>query len=315
MERSRRAFWAWLTSLILFAVFSLKTQAQKVGVTEVRQEGNNLRVLYSISGGGPYTVSLHYSLDDGQTWLGPARSVSGDVGKNIGSGLNKSLVWNVLADRENLKGEALRLKVLAKTEDENTVTDIDGNTYPTVRIGIQIWMKENLKTSRYRDGSAILTGLSNEQWSETNTGAFAVYDDNPRNDKIFGKLYNWYAVADPRGLCPAGWHVPSHTEWETLEEFLGGVKVAGGKMKAVSELWNSSNVEASNQSGFSALPGGYRYANGYYSDIGYYGYWWSSTENSSAYAWTRSLSYSVGNSYRDYYLKQNGFSVRCLRDK
>jgi uncharacterized protein (TIGR02145 family) len=129
-------------------------------------------------------------------------------------------------------------------------------------------------------------------------------------------LYNWYAVADSRNLCPAGWHVPSDTEWTTLETFLGGDSAinVGGKMKAVSSLWNPPNTGATNESGFSGLPGGNRSLDGTYSFIGNDGYWWSSTEFLTTVAWYRSLYYGNGNSFRNYNFKQVGFSVRCLRD-
>jgi len=204
--------------LLLFTCIAF---AQSIEVYDVKQVENNLQVFYNFSGGtGSYTVSLHYSLDNGSTWLGPARAVSGDVGKGVKPGSNKLITWNVLADREHLKGEALRFKVIAQSEDG--CVDIDGNVYKTVQIGTQLWMKENLKTTRYRDGSVIPTNLSDRQWKKTTRGAYAIYDKKPENDKIFGKLYNWYAVADSRNLCPTGWHVPSDAEWTTLENLLGG---------------------------------------------------------------------------------------------
>jgi len=194
-----------------------------------------------------------------------------------------------------------------------SVTDIDGNVYQTVSIGNQCWMKENLKTSKYRNGDPISTGLSNTQWQNTTTGAYAIYDNNAGNDTTYGKLYNWYAVTDSRNLCPAGWHVSSHTEWSTLENFLGGVTAAGGKMKTTTG-WQSPNTGATNESGFSGLPGGYRDIYGSYFIIGYNGYWRSSTENSTTSAWSMYLNYDSGSSVRHYFDKQNGLSVRCLRD-
>jgi uncharacterized protein (TIGR02145 family) len=196
----------------------------------------------------------------------------------------------------------------------NTVTDIDGNVYNTVTIGTQVWMKENLKVSKYKNGDVIPTNLDSAAWYTTPSGAFAIYNNDAANNTIYGKLYNWYAVADPRGLCPTGWHVPSDAEWTTLENFLGGRSVAGGKMKAVSSLWQSPNTGATNESGFSGLPGGSRGYHGPYLNVGTYGLWWSSTEVSSANAWFRTLYYYSGISDRYYSGKQGGFSVRCLRD-
>jgi uncharacterized protein (TIGR02145 family) len=194
-------------------------------------------------------------------------------------------------------------------------TDVDNYNYATVQIGTQVWMKENLKVSKYRNGDPISTGLSDEAWGSTTTGAYAIYNNDASNNTTYGKLYNWYAVADSRNLCPVGWHVPSDAEWTTLENYLGGASVAGGKLKSTSTLWTAPNAEATNQSGFSGLPGGSRLSNGTYTTIGNYGYWWSSTEYSTTFfAWFRYLNYYYGNSSRGNNYKQNGFSVRCLRD-
>ena len=202
---------------------------------------------------------------------------------------------------------------VCNSEPGATITDIDGNVYNTVTIGTQVWMKENLKVSKYRNGDAIPTDLDTAAWSTTSSGAYAIYNNDAANNIIYGKLYNWYAVADSRNLCPVGWHVPSDGEWTILENFLGGASIAGGKMKAVSNLWLSPNTGATNESGFSGLPSGYRYTNGSYYGVGFGG-WWSSTESSSSEAWYRNLDYGSGVSGRNFNYKQYGFSVRCLRD-
>lgn len=140
-----------------------------------------------------------------------------------------------------------------------TVKDIDNNSYNTVKIGNQCWMRENLKVSKYRNGEAIPTGLNNADWLNTRNGAYAIYDNSNVNDAIYGKLFNWYAVRDSRGFCPTGWHVPTGAEWTTLTNFLGGDGEAGRKMKSMgTTYWQSPNTGATNESGFSALPGGYR---------------------------------------------------------
>jgi uncharacterized protein (TIGR02145 family) len=201
------------------------------------------------------------------------------------------------------------------------LADANGNTYATVTIGSQLWMKENLKTSKYRNGDPITTNLSDTAWALTTAGAYSINDNNPQNDTIYGKLYNWYAVADPRGLCPAGWHVPSDGEWTILENFLDGASVAGGKMKSTGTiqagtgLWYSPNTESTNSSGFTGLPGGFRNYVGGYFNVGFYASWWSSTEFFTE-ALDRSLYYNDGGSSRnfDYRAKTAGFSVRCLRD-
>ena len=201
-----------------------------------------------------------------------------------------------------------------------TLTDIDGNVYNTVEIGSQCWMEENLKVERYRDGSNIPTGLSDAAWQAATTEAFAVYDNDTANKATYGLLYNWYAVADARGLCPTGWHVPTDAEWTQLTDHLGGTSVAGGQMKttgtlgAGTGLWQAPNTDATNSSGFSGLPGGLRSFNGDFLVQGGGGYWWSSSEFSTGSAWLRVLGYNRGSAYRDYSNKRSGFSVRCLRD-
>ncbi len=202
-----------------------------------------------------------------------------------------------------------------------TVTDIDGNVYNTVQIGSQCWTAENLKVERYRDGSNIPTGLSNSAWSSTSSGAFAVYNNVAANKATYGLLYNWYAAVDPRGLCPTGWHVPTDEEWTELTDFLGGESVAGGAMKttgtlsAGTGLWLSPNTAATNSSGFSGLPGGYCYFSGYFNFQGSLGVWWSSSEGSAGSAWDRLLIYIRASADRFNEDKENGFSVRCVRDE
>ena len=195
------------------------------------------------------------------------------------------------------------------------VTDIDGNEYGTVLIGNQVWMSENLKVTKYKDGTAIPTGHSNSDWSNLSSGAYAVYDDDDVNTDTYGFLYNWYAVDDSRIIAPDGWHVPTDDEWTTLTDYLGGTSVSGGKMKETgTEHWSSPNTDATNESGFTALPGGYRYGNGYYYSQGYVGFFWSSTELSSNYAWYRLLNYNTSGVYRVSNYKLYGFSLRCVRD-
>jgi uncharacterized protein (TIGR02145 family) len=134
----------------------------------------------------------------------------------------------------------------------------NGYTYSSVVLGNgQEWMSENLRTTNYRNGDPIPTGLDNATWSTTTSGAYAIYNNDNANDAIYGKLYNWYAVADPRHVCPTGWHEPTDGEWTTLTDYLGGAAVAGGKMKTTGlQYWISPNTDATNESGFSGLPGG-----------------------------------------------------------
>ena len=217
---------------------------------------------------------------------------------------------------------AQRLDAIRKgwEKAENKITDIDGNQYDVIKIGNQIWMKENLKVSKYRNGESIPTGLDDNAWLNTNKGAYAIYNNNNANNAIYGKLYNWYAVSDSRGLCPSGWHVPGDSEWTTLTNYLGGESVAGGKMKSTgTTLWSSPNFEATNESNFSVLPGGYRNYDGSFYDVRRSAFFWSATEfeDLDFLAWLRNLSNSTGNVGRNDNVdnfKSVGASVRCLRD-
>jgi uncharacterized protein (TIGR02145 family) len=192
--------------------------------------------------------------------------------------------------------------------------DYDGNAYPTFTIGTQTWMGENLRVTHYRNGEAIPNVTNNAAWAALATGAYCWYDNYQPTNIKYGGLYNWYSVNDARGLCPQEWHVPTHAEWTTLTTYLGGTLVAGGKMKSVSALWTSPNPDATNNSGFSGLPGGYRGNDGSFINIGNNGYWWSSTEYSSLNAWLRGLNYYNGSVYESYMNMKAGVSVRCLRD-
>ena len=197
-----------------------------------------------------------------------------------------------------------------------TVTDADGNVYHTITIGTQTWTVENLKTTHYNDGTAIPNVTDNTAWENLTTGAYCWYDnDSTTNKNTYGALYNWYAVNTGK-LAPAGWHVPTDADWDTLSAYLGGDNVSGGALKDTgTTYWQSPNTEATNSSGFSALPGGYRSYNGDFSSIGNYGFWWSATEINASSAYYRGLGYDGSHlgSYGDGG-KSCGFSVRLLRD-
>jgi uncharacterized protein (TIGR02145 family) len=251
------------------------------------------------------------------------------VGSRI-SGLAPNTLYYVRAYATNGAGTAYDNQVSFTTAVSTNPTDADGNTYTTVTIGTQVWMKENLKVSKYRNGDPIGEVSDAGQWAAiwnngtpTGRAAWCYYNNDAANNTTYGKLYNWYAVADPRGLCPTGWHVPSDAEWTILENFLGGASVAGGKMKSTGTieagtgLWYAPNQDATNSSGFTAFPGGYRYYGGTVA-FGSNGAWWSSTEFSSTpstYAWFRGVGRNGANSGRSHYgHKTSGYSVRCLRD-
>jgi len=199
-----------------------------------------------------------------------------------------------------------------------TMTDQDGNTYKTITIGTQTWMAENLRVTKYRNGDAIPNVTDNAAWIALTTGACCTYENTTNKDEIatYGRLYNFYAATDSRSIAPAGWHVPSDVEWTTLTTFLGGGSVAGGKMKeAGSTHWESQNTSATNESGFTGLPSGYRYYDdGSFLNLGEDGYWWSSTASSASHAWTRDLYYGYAGVVHYYYDKQYGFAVRLIKD-
>ena len=203
---------------------------------------------------------------------------------------------------------------------------------PNVTIGTQVWSSTNLDVTTYRDGTPIPQVTDPTAWAGLTTGAWCYYNNDPANGAVYGKLYNWYAVAgihDAASLnnpslrkqfAPQGWHIPSDAEWTILTDFLGGESVAGGKMKSTGTiqagtgLWESPNAAATNESGFTGLPAGYRDGVGTFDTIGFDGLWWSSSEGDTTNAWNRFLDYNLGNAYRSYFNKLFGFSVRCVRD-
>ena len=181
-------------------------------------------------------------------------------------------------------------------------------------------MAENLKTTKYRDGSEIPNITNNGEWSGLSSGAYGDYDNNPTNSETYGRLYNWYTVDDERDVCPDGWHVPSDLEYFILTDNLGGGNIAGGKMKESGNLhWQEYTPEVSqqttNESGYTALPGGYRqFDNGIFNEIEYFGHFWTSSENTNEKAWNLSLSYENSSVYWDSKNKNSGYSVRCIKD-
>lgn len=230
---------------------------------------------------------------------------------------NKSAIYTVL-----LAGLLFPLIYNCTKEDTTnsdqtpgTVTDIDGNVYHTVTIGAQIWMVENLKTTKYRDGSVIPAVSDSATWRNLSTGAYSNNSVDVSNSATYGRLYNWYAVNDNRKLAPVGWHVASDTEWTTLTTYTGGTS-SGGKLKETGIThWLTPNTGATNETGFTALAGGQRSDTGAnLNSIGKYGYWWTSTESGTDIAWPRGLSYNDTGVGRFSYHKPYGMSVRCIKD-
>jgi uncharacterized protein (TIGR02145 family) len=183
----------------------------------------------------------------------------------------------------------------------------------TVTIGTQVWTSKNLNVATYRNGDVIPQVQDANAWANLTTGAWCYYDNDASNGTKYGKLYNWYAVNDPRGLAPKGYHIPTDEEWTKLADYLGGENKAGKKIKNTSGWRNDGN--GTNSSGFSGLPGGGRHYSGTFYGIDNDGNWWSSAEYKAAYsAWGLNLYYKHGNVYKGGYDKRAGYSVRCLRD-
>jgi clan AA aspartic protease (TIGR02281 family) len=186
----------------------------------------------------------------------------------------------------------------------------------SVKIGKQEWMTKNLDVDKFRNGQNILNAKTDAEWisaGENRQSAWCYYNNDSSNAEKYGKLYNWYAVADSRGLCPAGWHLPSDEEWTVLIDHLGGEKIAGIKMKSISGWYDNGN--GTNISDFNGLPGGIRSNyKGYFQNVGGFGGWYSSTEASATFAWYCYLSYGSGSATRNIMNKLFGFSVRCLKD-
>ncbi len=227
--------------------------------------------------------------------------------------------YYVRAYATNIAGTAYGNEISFTTTSTSdlTVTDVDGNSYTTVIIGTQRWMKENLKTTKFNDGTAMLPVTDFSAWLSLTTPAYCWYSNDASAYKnTYGALYNWYAVNTGK-LCPNGWHVPTLNELTTLIDYLGGDNVAGGKLKEAGTIhWRSPNTAATNSSGFTALPGGYRTSTSLtpFGSVGYTGYWWSSTEASFNAAWRYMLNSDSGTSTKISDYKLLGLSVRCLKD-
>jgi uncharacterized protein (TIGR02145 family) len=262
---------------------------------------------------------------------GPVFNITGEViGVAVG-GIENGQNLNFAIPAKTLENLLLFKSSYAKSLSGNNQY-IDGsqsnstinNTPPTnskpitsikqVQIGTQIWMAQNSNVDHFRNGSLIPQARTNEEWQKAGDNhlpAWCYYNNDPAYGEKYGKLYNWYAVMDSRGLCPTGWHVPSDAEWTILENYLGSE--AGTKLKASYGWYEGGN--GTNSSGFSGLPGGFRNdSNGTFYSVGVLGYWWSSTESSTPGAWARNLGYNDGGANRPNYSKRSGFSVLCLRD-
>lgn len=223
------------------------------------------------------------------------------------------LLLTISCKKENCSIQSSGINSVSLTQDVLTnASALAGNT---VRIGSQVWMTKNLNVTRYRNGDKIPQVKNKANWAALTTGAWCWFNNDSATGAIYGKLYNWYAVNDARGLAPEGWHIPSDAEWTTLSAFLGGESVAGGKMKeAGTAHWYAPNTDATNSSGFTGLPGGNRVSDGSFNTFGSGGSWWSLSESSTSNVWYRFLYAYDANVDRFSNDKHYGFSVRCVRD-
>lgn len=267
----------------LFILLTLYAHAQSASNIKVEQEGEQVLITYDLDKDVDF-ITLQLSMD-GAMFMNI--KASGEVGKNIKFGFGKKIIYK--PPTPFFCGSCVfRIKI---DQIPRFVDPRDGQIYKLVTIGNQIWMVENLNYV-------------------TSSGSWC-YDDNPENCKQYGRLYNWETA---KSVCPVGWQLPSDAEWSNLISFLGGESVAGGKMKSMGlQSWKSPNNNATNTSGFSGLPGGSRNYDGIFSDVGKYGYWWSSTEHLKINGWYSTLGYDNGVIYRNHNNISDAFSVRCLK--
>ena len=261
-----------------------------------------------------WSISLNPTISDSRT-----SEVTGtlEFSSNV-DGLSPGITYHLRAYATNSIGTSYGEDVSFTTlpnEVSKTVKDIDGNEYTTVTIGTQVWLGQNLKATKYNDGTSIPLVTDNNTWSTFMTPAYSWYNNDIGNKNPYGALYNWYSV-NTRKLCPTGWHVPSDSEWTIFTNYLGGTSISGGKLKEDGLThWLSPNSGAINSTNFSALPGGNRnYYSGNFYGLGYGGDWWSNTDDGSYNAWHRSISYDNSGILRLNPSKSYGFSVRCLCD-
>ena len=263
-------------------------------------DATNTSLFTGLPGGGRSNNGLVFFgiTEGGIFWTASEQNVSNGIEFNLFYATSEALVGS---DNKH-NGYSVRL--------------IKGELPPCeITIGTQTWQCKNLDIATYRNGDIIPQVTDPALWENLTTGAWCYYDNDPANEATYGKLYNWYAVNDPRGLAPIGYHVPSDTEWTTLETFLGGNPGAGGKLKEIgTSHWIAPNTGATDQYGFTALPGGIRPELGDYGALTMGGYWWTATQRTTSNAWMRGMSFNNSNLYRDDFNKAIGYSVRLMKD-
>ncbi len=287
------------------------TVPQPTSTTTATSGGN-----ITSDGGSPVTArGVCWSTSPNPT-IANARTTNGTGTGTFSSnmtGLAVNTEYHVRAYATNGVGTAYGADYLFRT-DPSTIQDIDDNVYHVIRIGSQLWLKENLKTTRFSNGSSIPLVTNNSTWAGLSSSGYCWYDNDNTNKADYGALYNWFTV-DAGNLCPTGWRVSTDNDWFVLETFLGGSSPAGGKLKETgTSHWNSPNTGATNETDFTALPGGYRSFDGQFMEMGTSGYWWSSTEYNTANSWNRKIQNSSDKTFRNYFDKNYGMSVRCIKN-
>jgi uncharacterized protein (TIGR02145 family) len=294
---------------MVFVIFpNLKTSAQTI--ENIRTIADNERVIieYDLYGSFANLVNVEVKIKINDSKVIIPSQISGDLNAVL-PGRSKRIVWEALKEMGVIDAE-MRVELSIQSKQHN----IQSKQHKEVKIGTQVWMTENLNVEKFRNGDLIPEAKTLEKWKDAGKRkqpAWCYYENNPANGEKYGKLYNWYAVNDPRGLAPEGWHIPFIHEWKTLTEYLGGGRTAGGKLKSTSG-WDS-RFPGNNRSGFLGLPGGSRTAFAGFNYFGEDGYWWSATEFTTLQAWYQSLNY-IGFVDRSQNLRDNGYSVRCLKD-
>jgi uncharacterized protein (TIGR02145 family) len=291
-------------------------------------EVKDIKTNSAICGGNVSKEGISSVIAKGICWSTDQNADVEDAKKDVGpgcdtftcniTGLSENTTYYARTYATNSAGTAYGNEVSFKTKESGTgiVTDIDGNIYHTVQIGNQIWMVENLRTTRYRNGDQITNITEKTAWQSLTTGGYCWHNNDSKNKPVYGAMYNWFAVNDKRRLAPEGWHVPSNQEWTVLWNNLGGKNIAGGKLKETGTLhWINPNNGATNESGFCALPGGVRSDLGDFYDIGSYGYWWCTDETNNTDAWSVSAGHVLVE-MQDWggCNKKSAYSVRCIKD-
>jgi uncharacterized protein (TIGR02145 family) len=277
-----------ISLLVLLIIYSTIITAQTISNIEVKTDENRIIINYNLIFNNSVTIELYLSEDNGKKWEGPLKSVSGDVGENISAG-QKQIIWDVLKDKEIFAFENVIFKVKGFSIYGSVTDQRDNKTYSTKIINSQEWMLENLD---YKS-------LSGSWYYKDDSSAFSKY----------GRLYDWITA---KNVCPFGWHLPADLEWETLFKSLGGLKIAGGKLKSVFG-WVSPNTAATDENKFGILPGGCRKSNGIFTDEGISANLWTSSSDDPDYS-TSVLFKNVNQDVRLVsHFKDFGMNVRCVR--